>query len=517
MYISQGVLRAVQVRPDAMATIFGERRQTWRQFAHRVARYAAGLLALGVERGDRVAIIAHNSDLYIETLYAISWAGAVVVPGNFRWSEQEHIHALKDCGARTLIIDADHAHLAPALSQACALEHVLLLDESGTTGGLASTGALIAEHQPIDNRSGRNHDLFAIFYTGGTTGKPKGVMLSHCNVMSTIMAAYATSPLPPDPVFLHLPPMFHLADACAVMAVTFHAGTHVVVSGFDADVVADTIEAEKISAALMVPTMFTMLRERLDRKPSDMGSMQLVRYGAAGITDTALRDAMAMFPNARFQQGFGQTETSTALTILEHRFHILDGSKNYLRSAGRPLMGTDVKIVDEQMVEKPMGEVGEIVARGAGVMLGYWNQPELTADTIIDGWIKTGDAGYIDEDGFVYIVDRVKDMIITGGENVFAAEVENALQAHAAVAQCAVFAVPDEKWGERVHAVLRLKSGAHAEPEELIAHCRALIAAYKIPRSIDITDRPFPLSAQGKIMKAEMRKPFWEGRKRMVG
>jgi long-chain acyl-CoA synthetase len=519
LYITQGVHRAVQLRPDALATIFGERRTSWRDFADRVARYAAGLGSLGIGAGERIYVIANNSDLYIETYYAIAWSGAVAVPGNYRWSELEHAHAIQESGARILIVDPLHITLGLALAKRCAIENVLVLTspEKPDAEGLRTTQELIVAHQPMEDRSGRGDDLFAIFYTGGTTGRPKGVMLSNRNIVSNILSVNAMTSFPPEPIFLHLPPMFHLADAGAIFTVTFFAGTHVVLPGFDPAAVAATIERERVNTALMVPTMFTMLRAQLDQQRADMSSMKRIRYGAAGITQAVLRDAMDMFPNAEFQQGYGQTEMSPAVTILEPRFHEMIADNPRLRSAGRPLIGTDVRIVDEAMVEKPRGEVGEIVASGPGVMLGYWNQPELTAATIINGWVKTGDAGYMDEDGFVYIADRIKDMIVTGGENVYSAEVENALQSHPMIAECAVFGVPDEKWGERVHAIVRFNVGMSVTEEELHQHCRALIAAYKCPRSFEIWTRPLPLSAQGKITKAELRKPHWDGRDRQVG
>lgn len=517
MHITQGVNRAAQIRGQATATIHGERRRSWADFRDRVGRYAAGLIQLGLRPGDRVVVISLNSDLYIETYYAVAWAGGVIVPGNFRWCEAEHVFALNDCGARLVILDDAHVHLADALSKCPSVDACLLLSVRDDRTELPTSEALILGSGPINDRCGTGDDLFAIFYTGGTTGRPKGVMLSHRNVLSNILAVNAMTSFPPDPIFLHLPPMFHLADAGAMLAVTMFAGTHVTIGSFDAGRASEAIAREGVTTSLMVPTMFSMLREHHRKWPADFSSMRRIRYGAAGISETVLRDAMALFPNADFQQGYGQTEMSPAVTILEPRFHEEIEGKSYLRSAGRPLIGTDVKVVDEQMREQPVGMVGEILARGPGVMLGYWNQPELTRATILDGWVRTGDAGYIDEDGFLYVADRLKDMIVSGGENVFSAEVENALRDHAAVAECAVIGVPDIKWGERVHAIVRLHAGMEVSSDVLIDHCRTLIARYKCPRSIEIRSAPLPLSAQGKVLKAELRKPFWEHQSRQVG
>jgi long-chain acyl-CoA synthetase len=517
--ITQAVHRAVQIRGQALATVFGERRRTWSELHNRISRYAAGLKALGLQRGDRVAIIAHNSDLYVETYFAVAWAGGVAVPGNFRWNELEHRYALQESTPRFLIVDKSFAGLARSLAEACAFSRVLLLDagDGPGDGDLVLTEELIRSNEPTEDVSGQYDDLCAIFYTGGTTGRSKGVMLSHRNLMWNIFALCAMTPIPADPIFLHLPPMFHLADAGAVLTISFYAGTHVIMPAFTPATTLDAIEKERVTMALMVPAIFRALLECLKTRPADLSSMRRIRYGTSTISESLLRDAMQMFPNAEFQQGYGQTELSPTCTVLEPRFHTLGGKKSYLRSAGRAVMGTDVRIVDDALVERPLGQVGEIVARGPGVMLGYWNQPELTAATIVDGWVRTGDAGYMDEEGFIYVVDRLKDMIVSGGENVFSAEVENALNAHAAIAECAVIAVPDPKWGERVHAIVRFKAGTSATAEELVAHCKSMIAGYKCPRSIEVRSEPLPLSPQGKILKSELRKSYWAGHDRSVG
>jgi long-chain acyl-CoA synthetase len=219
---------------------------------------------------------------------------------------------------------------------------------------------------------------------------------------------------------------------------------------------------------------------------------------------------MEMFPNAAFRQAYGQTELSPVATILTPEFHkVSPGGKSYLRSAGRAVVGVDVKIVDVEMAEQPLGAVGEIAVRSPGAMLGYWNLPELTRQTLVDGWVRTGDAGYMDEAGFIYLVDRVKDMIVSGGENVYSAEVENALCAHELVVECAVIGTPDERWGERVHAVVRLRGDAELSAEALIDHCRTLVATYKCPRSVEFRTEPLPLSGAGKILKTELRKAHW--------
>ena len=515
MYLTQGLHRSAQIHPNGIATIFGKRRQTWPEMKERVARYAAALCALGMQRGDRVAIIALNSDRYIETYFAVAWAGGVVVPGNTRWAAAEHIHALQDSGAHILIVDGNFVPLVQPISEACKIDTVIFMDDGDAPQGTHGIEELIAGTSPMEDACDEDDDLAGLFYTGGTTGRSKGVMLSHRSLISNFLCANGVSPYSSDSIFLHSPPMFHLADAAAIIGVSMAGGTHAVVPFFSPENVVKAIERERVTSAVFVPTMFGMLREYLAQHPADLTSVDSIKYGASPISESLLRAAMEMFPNAAFQQAYGQTELSPVATILEPVFHRPGDPR--LRSAGRSIPGVDVRIVDPDMQEVAKGEVGEIAVKSPGAMLGYWNQPELTSRTIVDGWLRTGDAGYMDDEGFVYLVDRVKDMIVSGGENVFSAEVENALSAHGAVAECAVIGVPDEKWGERVHAIVRLMEGISASEDDLIAHCKTLIAGYKCPRSVELRIEPLPLSGAGKILKTELRKPYWEGQERRIG
>jgi len=518
MHLTQGLHRAAQIKPDRVATIFGARRRTWGEVRERVARLAAGLVSLGLKPGDRVAPIALNSDRYIELYFAIWWAGGVIVPGNTRWALAEHVYALNDSGAEILALDKTFADLAGPIAEACPIRATLFLDDGPAPAGTIDVEALIAGSAPMADACRRDDALAGLFYTGGTTGRSKGVMLSHRSLLTNFLCSTATMPSREDAIFLHSPPMFHLADAAMVIGMTMVAATHAIVPAFSPEAVARTIEAERVTDIVLVPTMFAMMREYVAKNPVDFSSVLKVAYGASPISESLLRAAMEIFPNAGFRQAYGQTELSPVATLLLPEFHKPGpNGKSYLRSAGRAIVGVDVQIVDEAMVERPLGEVGEIVVRSEGAMLGYWNLPELTRQTLVDGWVRTGDAGYMDEEGFVYLVDRVKDMIVSGGENVFSAEVENALAAHEHVVECAVIGVPDERWGERVHAIVRLRGEAQVSPEDLIAHCRTLIAGYKCPRSVEFRAEPLPLSGAGKILKIELRKPYWPEGGRRIG
>jgi long-chain acyl-CoA synthetase len=281
--------------------------------------------------------------------------------------------------------------------------------------------------------------------------------------------------------------------------------------------VLDAIAAHRISEVVLVPTMINMLCDELEAHGGNVASLTNLTYGASAISETLLLRTMRLFPNAGLRQAYGQTELAPAATILLPQYHQRGpGGKSYLRSVGQPMVGIEIRIVDPDLRDVPACKVGEVAVRSPSIMMGYWNQPELTAETIVDGWLRTGDAGYLDEEGFLYLVDRVKDMIVSGGENVYSAEVENALASHARVRECAVIGVPDPRWGERVHAIIGLHPGEPLEAQDIVDHCRALIATYKCPRSVEFRNEPLPVSGAGKVLKAELRKPYWANTERNI-
>ncbi|MCX6463491.1 MAG: long-chain-fatty-acid--CoA ligase [Pseudonocardiales bacterium] len=515
MYITQALHRSARQTPDAPATIFGDRVRTWAQSADRVARLAAGLHGLGVAEGDRVAILALNSDRYHEFLMAVPWAGAVVTPMNIRWNPTEIAYALTDSGASVLFVDDAFAATLPALRAACpALTTVIHCGDGPTPDGALSHEDLVATHDPAPDAYRNGDDLAGIFYTGGTTGHPKGVMLSHANLLVSAMGTGATAGgfVVPDGRFLHAAPMFHLAAIAAWVARGIVGGTHVIVPMFTPPAVAEAIERHAVTEVLLVPTMLQMLVAHLEDEPADLGGVRHVVYGASPISEALLARAEKHFPSAGFTQAYEMTELAPVATVLTPDDH---ADPTLRRSAGRAVTSAEVRIVDADDVEVPRGTVGEVVVRGGSVMLGYWNRPEETAAALRGGWMHTGDAGRMDERGYVFIVDRLKDMIVTGGENVYSAEVENVLAAHPAVAACAVIGVPDDEWGERVHAVVVLAPGATATPDELRDHCAARIAGYKCPRSVDFTDA-LPVSPAGKVLKRDLRAPYWASADRGV-
>lgn len=510
MQFTQPLHRALQHQPARTATIFGDRLRSFREFADRVARLAGGLRGLGMQPGDRVAMLGLNSDHYWEYLVAVPWGGGVVNPCNTRWSPAEIAYALADSGSRILLVDDHFVPMASELSSAgCRFDAVIHVGGAPIPDGMIGVEALIAESDAVADTGRRGDDLFGLFYTGGTTGVPKGVMLSHANFMVSSLALLAEAAFTRPGVFLHAAPMFHLADL-AFAGVHWIAGnTHCFIPGFTPEATANAIRDHRVTDTLLVPTMIQMLVDHpVMRGGHDLTSLKTITYGGSPIAEAILDRALTALPKTGFLQAYGMTELSPLATVLPPYFHSPEGrGENKLRSAGRAGLCVELQVVDSDGQPVPAGETGEIVVRGPNVMLGYWNKPEQTAEALRHGWMHTGDAGYLDEQGFLFVVDRIKDMIITGGENVFSAEVENALAQHKAVQACAVIGIPSERWGESVHAFVVLAPGASARGDELSEHCKRLIAGYKCPRSIDFVGE-LPLSGPGKVLKAELRKRY---------
>jgi len=518
MNVTHGLRRALQINPHGLATVFRDRRQSWQQVGARVAQLAASLHSLGATSGDRVALLMLNSDRYLELYLATAWAGAVIVPLNIRWSTLENEDALRDCRAKILVVD--HAFAATGTKLAKALPGLTLMfaDDVDVPAGMENYEDVIARSQPVADAMRKGDELAGIFYTGGTTGRSKGVMLSHQNLMANALNTLGEGMFPASSIYLHAAPMFHLANGAAMYSLLLSGGSNVIIQSFSPEGVMAAIEKERVTDVLLVPTMIQMLVDHPALRSHDLSSLRDITYGASPISEALLDRTTSALPNVRLTQAYGMTELSPIATLLHWKNHIADGrAKGRHRGAGRATLGCEVRIVDADDNPVPAGTVGEITVRGDVVMMGYWERPEETRKAVVDGWMHTGDGGYMDEDGFIYIVDRVKDMIISGGENVYSVEVENTIAKHPAVAQCAVIGIPSAQWGEQVHAVVVTKSGATLTADELIAFCKTLIAGYKCPRSADISETPLPLSGAGKILKRELRRPFWEARTRQVG
>lgn len=517
-YLTQSVHRNAQIRGKKIATINGDRERTWSEVKDRVSRFAAGLKNAGIEEGDRVAILALNSDRYFEYYFGVPWAGACVVPLNIRWSPVENAYSLKDAGAKALVVDDAFAKMVPALkAEGVEIETYIFNGDGPTPEGMLNYEEMIQSNEPVSDAYRNNDDLAGIFYTGGTTGFPKGAMLTHANLWSSAISLVSLIGLGEQDRVLHAAPMFHLADGALTQGGMLAGSTHVFIPMFTPAGTISAISNYKTSHALLVPVMIQMVINDPSIKEADLSSLRFILYGASPISEAVLVRAMNALPQADFAQGYGQTELSPLATMLSPEYHVTEGPKaGKLKSAGQAIPCVEIKIADEDGNALAAGEIGEIAVRGPNAMVGYWNKPEETAVSLRNGWVHTGDAGYMDEDGFVFLVDRVKDMIVSGGENVYSAEVENAVSNHPAVEQVVVIGIPSEEWGEQVHAEVILKDGHTATAEDIIAKTKEYIANYKCPRSVSFRTEPFPLSGAGKLLKREVRKVYWEGKDRQI-
>jgi long-chain acyl-CoA synthetase len=509
MDVTAVLRRTAQIRANDVATVFGARTQTWRQFQERVQRLAGALQNLGVVKGDRVATLMQNSDRYFEILFATPWAGGIAVPLNARWSVPELADAITDSGIKILIIDDANLPAGQALAQGAPSLRTIFAGEGTCPASSIAYEQLVASTTPTACQEPGRDAVFAIFYTGGTTGRSKGVMVSHGNILASTLASLAEGMFREDTVYLNAMPTFHLSSAWPIVATAMTGAKSIIQPTVDPTAMLKAMDRERITEIFLVPTTLQMLLEHPIFNTCDTRSLRQVIYGASPITETLLDRAIAAFPQTAFIQVYGMTELSPLATALPSINLLAEGRrKGRHRSAGRAVYGVEIEIVDDQAQPVPAGTVGEIRIRGNNVMLGYWNRPEETEKVLRDGWLYSGDGAYMDEDGFIYIVDRIKDMIISGGENIYSAEVENVISQHMAVQQCAVIGVPHDKWGEQVHAFIIPHPDTEVTADDIINFCRDRIAHYKCPRSVTIRQDPFPLSPVGKILKHELRRLY---------
>ena len=517
MQLTLALHRAQRLFPDKTAVVFAERRWTYTQFMDLVARLAGVLKGLGFQPGDRVAMLSHSSDRYLEFFFAAFWAGGIAVPVSTRYALPETTFLMQDCGAKILLVGDEFVEMAEALKPQCPdLAHMIHAGEGPCPAGMIAYDAALAGAEPASDARRGGDDIAVLFYTGGTTGRSKGVMLTHTNCMANSFGGMVHTKLDSSVVGLHAGPLYHAAAGSRVFTNTLLGATHVVIPRFTVKGVLEAIQTHRITMTSMVPTMMTMILNEPDLDRYDLSSLQLIGYGGAPMPVATLEALIQRLPHVRFAQAYGMTELSPACTYLEPADHSLDPAKVHrLASGGRAIVGCDIRVVDENDRDVPVGEIGEIIVAGATVMKGYWGQPAMTAEALRGGYMHTGDAGYLDAEGYLYVSDRIKDMIVTGGENVYSIEVENAVLTHPAIRECAVIGVPHDIWGEAVHAVVTFKAGQSATAEEIIAHCKTRIAGFKCPQTIEVRDE-MPLSQANKILKTALRSPHWEGRARAV-
>ncbi|MBN9409240.1 MAG: long-chain-fatty-acid--CoA ligase [Burkholderiales bacterium] len=516
MPLTLALNKAVREQPGRLAVICGTRRTTYAEFGDRVARLAGALRTLGVARGDRIAILAPNTDRFLEALYAAWWIGAIATPLNCRWSADELAYALQDSGARLLLADDPFAGLVPVLrARAPALEQVAWMgDDARRPAQSLAWEPWLTGAAPVADVRAAGDDAAVLFYTGGTTGRAKGVLLSHAGLFATTLASIVIGGRAPGAVCLHALPMFHVGGLAVVLQAMAGQCTQVMLAAFDPAVFFGLIASERVSEAALVPTMIRRVVDHPGVAQADLSSLERLYYGASPIDGTLLEQTIACLPGVALTQFYGMTETAGIAVALPDWCHGADSrALGRHLAAGLPTPCMEVRVVRPDGADAAPGEVGEVWLRGPGVMLGYWQLPVQTAEVLHDGWMRTGDGGRLDAEGLLHIVDRLKDMIVTGGENVYSTEVENAVLSLPGVAQCAVIGVPDAQWGERVHAVVVAHPGAAVDAAAVVAHCKSLIAGYKCPRSVEFRDQ-LPVSGAGKLLKYQLREAHWADRER---
>ncbi|MBE3560626.1 MAG: fatty acid--CoA ligase [Ktedonobacteraceae bacterium] len=504
---------AERLFPAKTAVVDGTERWTYHELGTRVRRLSQALLTLGIKKGDRLAVLMLNSHRYLELYGACLELGVLIVPLNVRLAPDEFSYIINDAEASALVTDSTLLPVVQSIQDDLkSVRAYIYADRGQEQIGMYSYEQLIAESDELDAPPPVfEEDVAGLFYTSGTTSHPKGVMLTNRNLYINALQMFVGHMPTEKTVFLHSAPMFHIAGGITSWQNFWVGATHVVQRRFDPQSTFALIEQERVTRVVWVPTMISMLLAQPNAKQVDFSSLQTVIYAGSPIAPATLQEALEVF-GCEFIQAYGMTEASPVLTNLIPEDHQVN---HLLLSCGREVPGVLVRVVNSKGEEVAPGEVGEIIACGANIMAGYWRKPQETSEVLRDGWYFTGDMGTFDEHNYLYIVDRKKDMIISGGENITSIEVEKSLTNHAAVAESAVIGVPDERWGEVVKAFVVLHPGAQVSENELIAHCRKHLAAFKCPHSVEFVET-LPKNATGKVLKRDLREPYWQGQSRRV-
>ncbi len=503
---------------DIEFAVLGDRSVTYAEALAEANRLANAFVSAGLEAGDRVAFLSKNSIEYPLLFYAAAKAGVVPVPLNYRMAAPEWVYVMNDSQAKMLVASAAYVGVVDGFrSELKGVQRYVAID-AGVTEGWDDYRQSVADQPPTppDRVITDDDDVYQM-YTSGTTGHPKGAVLTHRAVTSQIAQIAVVYSGTPGDRMLIVAPLYHAAAAITAFATVCLGGTMYIQEDFNPLEVVRALSEERIVRTTLVPAMIqaclVFIPDIGERRYDDL---ERISYGAAPIAEETLRRAAQAF-KCEFVQAYGMTETTAILTYLLASDHerALKDEPNLLLSAGRPLLGTEIRIVDEDDNPVPNGTIGEIIARGPQIMRGYWNIPDETAEALRGGWLHTGDAGTMDDEGYVYVQDRVKDMIVSGGENVYPRVVEDVLFQHPAVADAAVIGVPDKQWGETVKAIVVLRAEATATEEEIMDFCRGKLGGYERPRSVDFVST-LPRNPSGKVLKRQLREPYWAGHKRRV-
>ena len=520
MNVGRLLTKSARTFPGNLAIAHGSKRLTYAQFNSRVNRLANALYRLDIKQGDNIAVLQYNYPETLESIFACFKTGCGAVPINFRLHPKEFAFIIDHSEARAVILSPEFNEaiidIRDRIPQA---RHLITL--SGAEGELLDYENLISkEPDQFEDAHVQPDDLAWLFYTSGTTGMPKGAMLTHRNLIAMTMNFYADicPGFGPNDVILHAAPLSHGSGLYALPNIAKAAANIILESkSFDPELVFRTIQEYGVTNMFGAPTMVKMMVDSPALERFDHSSLKALNYGGAPMLAEDMKEAIAKLGPCLVQL-FGQAESPMTITGLPHQDHVLEGTPEQMKrlaSAGFPRTDVEVKIFDASDNELPPGEMGEIVTRSDLVMKGYWRNPEVTVETLRNGWLHTGDVGYMDESGYLFIMDRSKDMIISGGENVYPREIEEVLVRHQAVREVAVIGVPDPKWGEAIKAVVSLSPGQSATEEELISFCKDNIASYKKPKSVDFVDE-LPKNNYGKILKRELRAKYWEDKERKV-
>jgi len=508
---------AVERYPDNTIVKYGDYSATYTQHLERIYQLT-GMLRneLGVGKSDRFGILSNNNHQYLELWHAGLFGAAVINPLNIRLNASEIKYILNDSGAKVIFVDSTFAPVIDSIrSELYHIRHVVLIDnDNKDVPHDLSYEQLIEKTKPVMPEEPEEEDPCLLMYTGGTTGLPKGVLVDHRAITLgifhfSIEYEFLNKHKSDNPCyFLLFMPMFHVGALVGMLAPSISGGKVIIIQGFDDKTVIETIEKERVTVTGLVPTMLSLIFNHPEFHPDRLSSLETIGYGAAPMPEGLLKRCTEILPRLKLYQGYGLTESGGAVSYLSPEDHIIGGKR--LRSVGRPMFGIRFSIKDFDGNTLPSGEIGEVCIKSGTVMQCYWNQPEATVEVIKDGWYHTGDMGYLDENGYLYLVDRAKDMIISGGENVYSIEIESVVSMHPAVAEVAVIGIPHEVWGEAIHAIVIARTDMSVTAEEIKEHARKTLSGYKVPKTVEIRKEPFPLSAAGKILKRELRKKYWE-------
>ena len=503
-------------RPDKAATVFEDKVVTWSEFDGLVSRVANGIIEVDVAPQTRVAYLGKNSDLYFQLLFGAARANTVMVGINWRLAPPEVEYIVNDAGVEILFVEEEFFGLIGEIRERLTSVKLFVAMSGRAHGwedyaGWRDGQSVEDPRLPIDSE-----DICVQLYTSGTTGRPKGVQLSN----RAFVVQRAGDEMAGDwakwderDVIMIPMPVFHVGGTGWGFQGFYNGSTQVILGQAEPGLIIETIQKYRVTKVFVVPAVLQFMLQHEASRTADFSHVRVVLYGASPIPEDVLVKAIATF-KCPFVQLYGMTETAGSVTFLPPEVHVPGSPK--LRSCGIPFHGIQIIIGDAHGNAQPPGQVGEILVKAPGIMKGYWNLPAATADAVRNGWYYSGDAGYMDDEGFIYVYDRVKDMIVSGGENIYPAEVESALSKHPAVADIAVIGVPSERWGEEVKAVVVKEPGSHVTEEELIAFARTQIAGFKTPKSVDFVDS-LPRNPSGKLLKKELREPYWAGRERRVG